>query len=357
MDSITQAALGGLCGEITLRKQLGWKGMAWGLFFGTLPDLDIIAYPWLDPMQRLSWHRGLSHSILLCFLAAFIFGWLISRLHRKKGVTRKQATGFVFITWATHIIIDCFTSYGTQIYEPFSSHRVAWNNMSIIDVFFTLPLLLGLLLACFFKKESGKRTGIGRATATWLCLYTSASFILKHRAHSYFERQLDDRGIVPHRMMTSPTISNIFLWRMIAETDNHYHVAYWSFFDEPDRLAHIDHTPKGHDHLKKLGAFPETEQLIWFAKGWHKVLPDPANPGTLLFIDMRFTEMVTPDSKRPVFVWRLEKSHGTPHHITFTQISFRDAASSKNIIHHLRQRILGGELDWMQAPWPWEKTP
>jgi len=352
MDSITQAALGGLCGEITLRKQLGWKGMAWGILFGTLPDLDILVYPWLEPMERLSWHRGLSHSILLCIIASFFFGWLLSKLHRRKGVTFKQATWFVFITWFTHVLIDCFTSYGTQIFEPFSSHRFALNNMSIIDISFTLPMLLAILLVFFFKKESKARTRIGRAAALWLCVYTAASFTLKYQADQYFQKQLSARGIKPTRMMSTPTISNIFLWRMVAETEGQYHIAYWSFFDDDDRPCRIDTTPKGHETLEKFKDYPETAKLIWFAKDWHKVVQDPANPDSLLFIDMRFTEMVTEDSKNPVFVWSLIEESNT---LKFQEVSFREKIDKKQTLAYLWQRILGNAPDWMHAPWPWEK--
>jgi inner membrane protein len=353
MDSITQAALGGLCGEMTLRKQLGWKAVAWGLFIGTLPDLDIIVYPWLDKMQRLSWHRGLSHSILMCLLAALVLGWLLARLHHKKGVTRRQATWFVFITWVTHVAIDCFTSYGTQIFEPFSNHRFALNNMSIIDISFTLPMLLGLLLVLFFKRDSRVRTGIGRAVAVWLCLYATASFVLKHQANRYFEKQLATHGIQPSRVMTAPTISNILLWRMLAESDGQYHIAYWSFFDDPGRPDRIDSTPTGHQTLTPLAHHPQAEKLTWFAKGWHKVVADPANGGTLLFIDMRFTEIVTPESKAPVFAWQLFEQ---PDGLDFRQVSFRDRSNAGETLDYLWQRIQGGAPDWMATPWPWE-TP
>jgi inner membrane protein len=70
MDSITQAALGALCGELVLGKKLGNKGILWGLLFGTLPDLDIIAYPFLTASEQLGWHRGISHSIFMMFVAA-----------------------------------------------------------------------------------------------------------------------------------------------------------------------------------------------------------------------------------------------------------------------------------------------
>ena len=130
-----------------MRKQLGWKAPMWGFFWGTLPDLDIIAYPFLEPIDRLGWHRGLSHSILIMVIASVIFGYLLAKLHRKKGITPVQAGWFVFLTWSTHVLIDCFTTYGTQIYEPFATTRVALNNMSIIDLSFTLPMLLALIFA------------------------------------------------------------------------------------------------------------------------------------------------------------------------------------------------------------------
>lgn len=356
MDSITQAALGGLCGEITLRKQIGWKGLAWGVLFGTLPDLDIVAYPWLEPTEQLSWHRGLSHSILVTVLAPLLFGWLLSMLHRKKGVTFKRAAWFIFITMVTHILIDCFTSYGTQVLEPFSSYRAAFNNMSIIDISFTLPMLLALLLVLFFDKQSKKRTWIGRMAAIWLCLYTAASFVVKHRANSYFEKQLSQRGIEPHRMMTSPTISNIFLWRMLAETDGHYHVAYWSLLDDDDRLANITHLPKGHEHLENFEHFPETQTLRWFARDWHMIIPDQNDPDAVLFIDMRFTEMVTTDRKRPVFVWTLKPDPEDAAHLKFSSVSYREEASPRKTINYLWQRIQGRAPEWMNAPWPWEAS-
>ena len=114
MDSVTQAALGALCGEITMRKQLGWKAPLWGFFFGTFPDLDVLISPLLNPIAQLSWHRGISHSILICFLATPLFGFLLSKLHRQKGITFPQASWFVFLTWSTHVLIDCFTTYGTH---------------------------------------------------------------------------------------------------------------------------------------------------------------------------------------------------------------------------------------------------
>ena len=83
MDSITQAALGALCGELVLGKKLGNKGILWGLLVGTLPDLDIIAYPFLSSSEQLGWHRGISHSILMMFVVAAGLGWWLHGFYQK----------------------------------------------------------------------------------------------------------------------------------------------------------------------------------------------------------------------------------------------------------------------------------
>ena len=68
-------------------------------------------------------------------------------------------------------------------------------------------------------------------------------------------------------MMTAPTISNIFLWRMLAESEGDYHIAYWSFFDKPDRPCRIDTTPSGHTLLEApQGTTRRLQKLTWFAK-------------------------------------------------------------------------------------------
>jgi inner membrane protein len=63
MDSLTQATLGAAVTHAVWHRPLGRKALGWGVALGTLPDLDIVIYPWLDQVQRLYWHRGESHSL------------------------------------------------------------------------------------------------------------------------------------------------------------------------------------------------------------------------------------------------------------------------------------------------------
>ena len=91
-----------------------------GAALGTLPDLDVIPTNLLlsDPVDRLTWHRGPSHSL---FVLPFV-AWAIWAFFRKRGGRVAQAPRAWF--WAillalvTHPLLDAFTVYGTQLWWP-----------------------------------------------------------------------------------------------------------------------------------------------------------------------------------------------------------------------------------------------
>ncbi|MBD3331441.1 metal-dependent hydrolase, partial [candidate division GN15 bacterium] len=137
MDSLTQLTLGAAVGEATLGKSAGNRAIMWGAIAGTLPDLDVIANPLLDEITQLGWHRGPSHAFFFLTIGAPILGWLISRVHGKYGSWR-QWTVLVYFAFITHVILDTFTVYGTQLFRPFSHYPAAFNSISIIDPLYTL---------------------------------------------------------------------------------------------------------------------------------------------------------------------------------------------------------------------------
>ncbi|MBK7888177.1 MAG: metal-dependent hydrolase [Bacteroidetes bacterium] len=83
MDSITQFVLGAALGELVAGKKAGNKALFWGGVAGTIPDLDIVFSPLFTELENLSVHRGFSHSLVFGFLAAPVFGWLVSKIYRK----------------------------------------------------------------------------------------------------------------------------------------------------------------------------------------------------------------------------------------------------------------------------------
>lgn len=304
MDSITQAALGAVIGELTLGKKLGWRGAAWGAFFGTLPDLDVVVMPFLSEAARFTWHRGYSHSILFWFLGSLVLAPLLARLHRKRGLSFGRAYLFLFLTFSTHALIDCFTTYGTQILEPFSSARVAFNNIYIIDLFFTLPMLLSLALVFFFQPESQKRRQINAVFLTMSCLYVVLSFGMKGWATRTIQAQMEEMIPGAKLVATAPTLSNILLWRGLIETPEALWVTYWSPFDtEPCRF---DYHAKNHELLPPQADNQLLDNVLWFTRGYNLVRQN--NLGQATVIDMRFNEVHDPTNQAivPIFQWHLE---------------------------------------------------
>jgi len=303
VDPVTQAALGGVMGELVLGRKLGWRGVAWGLGFGILPDLDLFLLPFVEEAERIRVHRGLSHSIFAMVVAALIFAKPLSLLHRRRGLTTKEAGWFVFLVWSTHVLIDVFTSYGTQIYEPFSDERVAWSNFFIIDFFFTLPMLVGLIWVLFREPGSAGRRRIMWRAFSLSCLYVVFSFVMKLWAIDQIKTRLADEIPGGDVVSVAPTPFNTLLWRGLIETDEAYWATYWSPFDEkPGKYEFI---PKQWDLLKKFEGQDHFESLKWFSKG-HWVARE-LDDGKLVLVDVRFGEMRDLEEGKisPRFRWHL----------------------------------------------------
>ena len=90
MDSLTQIVLGAAVGEVIAGSKAGNKGALWGAVCGTIPDLDVAFGYFMSDLDRNTFHRSVSHSLLFFILAAPIMGLLIKRIHPYVGVSWKQ---------------------------------------------------------------------------------------------------------------------------------------------------------------------------------------------------------------------------------------------------------------------------
>ena len=185
MDSITQAALGAAVGEAVLGKKIGHGAAILGAIVGTIPDLDILLTPMFSSIERLSVHRGFSHSILFCLLGAFLLSYLMSKWKPLgKGIKKlafRRLWIFNFLALFTHVLLDAFTTYGTLLFLPLSDKRVSFDSINIVDPVYTIPLILGLLLSMKREQSSEARSipnWIGVGVSTLYLLFT-----LGHKSH------------------------------------------------------------------------------------------------------------------------------------------------------------------------------
>jgi inner membrane protein len=308
VDSITQAALGAAVAEAGMGRRLGNKAIVWGAALGTLPDLDIVVYPWLDHIQRLEWHRGWSHSLIVMAAVSPFFGWLLSRIHHG-AVSPLRATLTLFAVFATHTLIDVFTVYGTMVFAPFSDYRAGWNNLFIIDPLFTAPLLLGLAIALFCRSDSRLRLRANTAGLLLASLYAAWSLGAKSHADSRMRENLASAGIETRRFISTPTPFNTLLWRGLAERDDDFVITYHSLLN-PHAPPSFDFIPKNHELLAPIADSREATRLAWFSNGFYSVRKTDRG---WHISDWRFGEWRTSDgplseTNPPVsiFSWHLE---------------------------------------------------
>jgi inner membrane protein len=153
MDPLTQGTIGAVLPQALSKKNLGIVALL-GFLSGMAPDLDIFIRSSTDPLLSLEYHRQFTHSLvfipfggLICALFLFVVFKKISPFNFKKTWL------YCTLGYGTHGLIDACTSYGTLLFWPFSDMRIAWNNISIIDPLFTLPLILLIALATIKKKN------------------------------------------------------------------------------------------------------------------------------------------------------------------------------------------------------------
>lgn len=229
MDPISQASLGAsLSQSFTNDRTKQISAMVIGALSGMAPDLDVFINSDSDPLLFLEFHRQFTHSLffipigaLICsliFYPLFNSNW-INRKKKKPGLSFAQIYLFSFLGYATHGLLDACTSYGTQLFWPFSSARISWNTVSIIDPLFTLPVVILIVLAAYRKNAR-----YARIAFVYAFIFLSLGLVQKHRAETALYTLAQQRGHLVERIQVKPSFANRHVWKLIYEYDGRYYV-------------------------------------------------------------------------------------------------------------------------------------
>jgi inner membrane protein len=350
VDSLTQAALGAVVGELVLGRQLGRRAIAWGALFGMLPDLDV-AFEWLLPTAwGLVMHRGISHSLVLTGLLTWLLAKPLAKRWKKDKVTPQRAAWFVFLAWGTHVLIDVFTVYGTGVLDPLPLPRLSTDNLSIIDPLFTIPLVVAVIIGLFVKPKEWKK-GKGIRSAAW-CLGISSFYVIlsiwaKFSVGRAVEADLVKRGITWQRKMEAPTIGNIVLWRVVVDRPGEFWVGYRSAFDDNSQPIRWTVVPKREEIAAKHADAREVKIVKWFSKGWW--IARESADGVWL-ADLRFAELRSWDERgvafRFPFTWTYQPD-STKDRLRYQQ---REARDPGEMLRRMGRRISGEGSAWDGNP-------
>ncbi len=309
MDSLSQIVLGAAVGEIALGKKIGNWGQFIGAIAGTIPDLDILLNPlFSDELTKLQIHRGYSHSMFVHLVLAIPFAWLCHIIFKKRFSFKLW-----YVTWylcfLTHTLLDCCTTYGTQLFLPFTNYLVGFNNIAVVDPFWTLPFMLILIVCMFMRRENPKRIKWAYASVAYSLFYMGYTLVNKYNVHQHFAEELKRNNIETTALYTSPSMFNNWLWSGIAATNDSIYVAEYSTLQDKEEVEWVAFS-RNLSLLENHPAQREIEVLKWFSQGKYMV---QEVDGELHFFLIKWGRMdyrKTDAHEAFVFYWRIHQENG-----------------------------------------------
>ena len=178
MDTITHGIAGALIGKAVFRGEDMFASgsinrgrvITWSLMLGAIfPDSDVFRDIFSsDKLLIVTWHRSLTHSLVLLPLWALLLAAITQALGRwRKWELPSFAAlaGIYAVGLLSHILLDLVTSFGTMIWSPLQWSRPAWDLIFIVDFTLTAIFLVPQLLAWVYSHPEKVKA---RAIGVWL---------------------------------------------------------------------------------------------------------------------------------------------------------------------------------------------
>jgi len=336
MDPISQGVLGAalpLSASKGVVKTDQLKTLAWlGCIAGMAPDIDVLIQSPTDPILFLEYHRQFTHSLIFIPVGALICSLLFHRWY-KSNLSFKQGYLVCLLGYGTHALLDACTTYGTQLLWPFSDLRIAWNNVSVVDPLFTVPILILVIVAV--RKANPVYS---KVALLWGLTYLLFGVLQRERAENLGWELAISRGHSPVRLEAKPGFGNLFLWKIVYEADNRFFVDGYRMGVEPGFFEGSN--IKKLDIKRDLPWLSESTQQAndlarfnWFSNDYLGI--DPTNP--LHLIDIRYSML--PNEINPMWGIVLNPDAGATEHVIYRA----DRSRSPERIEKLANMLFGAE--------------
>ena len=218
MDPLTQGTLGAALSQTAAQPAKVRACAAAGAIAGVAPDLDILIRSSTDPLLYLEFHRQFSHSLIFIPIGAGLCALLLLPV-LKRWLSLRELWLACLLGFATHGLLDACTSYGTQLFWPFSDVRVAWNWISVVDPLFSGPLFVLVVLAVLRRNRIFAVAGL-----CWALIYLGMGAYQHQRATDVAQTLASARGHSVERIAVKPSFANLILWKAIYEASGKIYV-------------------------------------------------------------------------------------------------------------------------------------
>ncbi|MEM1402459.1 MAG: metal-dependent hydrolase [Pseudomonadota bacterium] len=312
MDPITQGALGASMPQSVARPQRMGLAMLCGVLGGMAPDLDVLVSSSADPLLFLEYHRQFTHSLVFIPFGALLVAsalWFV--FGRARSWPFGQIYVYCFLGYATHGLLDACTTYGTLLLWPFSDARIAWNNISIVDPLFTVPLLVGVILARWRRSPWPARLALA-----WGVTYLGLGAVGRDMAAEEGLRVAHSRGHSPEFVDAKPSFANLVLWKTIYREGGRYFVDAIRIGSEPvvfegESVAALDLSRDFPWLDRQSLQGRDVERFRWFSAGY--LAADPEMPDRI--IDLRYS--LLPNEIKPLWGIQLFRAQQNSRHVDY----------------------------------------
>jgi inner membrane protein len=342
MDTVTHGLTGWLIARSVPQEQ-GRKTATAAVVLGSiLPDADHVA-SLLGSEAAVRFHRGISHSFAGVAVSSLILALLLYRFGKWKEM--KKLYLLTLAGQLSHIALDLITSYGTQVFQPFSDARISFDLIFIIDLVFTGIVVAGI---CLSRRH---RPAMARAALAALAMYVGFAAVLHLRAEDAMRTAAERNGVPVVAVAALPRLTEIDFGKRLAslplvgegeawaaeelkrlpnlpipEAPGRYPfpagpLSWNGFVDDGRTYLRADVDPfagrvewkqrvvRGRDvpEVKALEGLPDVRTYLWFAR-FPVVQTSRVGTGTVVsFSDLRFGEL--PGRRRP-FVLKVIQEPG-----------------------------------------------
>jgi len=310
MDPLTQGALGAAASLVLLSKRVPLSAgrlACMGALGGMAADLDVLIRSDTDPLLAIEFHRHFTHSL------AFIpIGGLLASLPWFASPQLRQSARFVVLAssvgYATHAVLDACTTYGTLLFWPFSDTRVSLRWISVVDVFFSLPLLASVIASALRGTARWAALGLG-----WAACVMGLGAVQQLRAERLQLEVARLRGHEIERGAVFPTFTNHIAWRSLYRSGTRYYVDKLrvapfgaSCVTPGTSVPVLDNPLSDAEAARKMHPTSRrAERLIrWFSEDWVALDPEDAS----VVGDLRYS--FSPGEALPIWGVRIDRSSG-----------------------------------------------
>jgi inner membrane protein len=304
VDTATQALLGAVVGQAGFSHKLGRRALGWGALAGLLPDLDILANFTHGPFGEFLHHRGFTHALWFGPVVGPLLGYAVWRLYarspreaREHPAHRSQLPhpgdrdllggwiGLFVIALFTHPLIDVFTSYGTQLFAPFSDQRYALNAVGIIDPFYSGTLVVALVAGHALRRRptGARRIAFAALAISWA--YLGYGHTLNEHARRDVEQWLGAAGVEDARVRVYPTMLQPYLRRIVVRTAEEVWIGWYTPWRETGPAFERFRPAPPHPLIDALAQTREGTIFTWFAMGETAARITPNGDGFVVEID------------------------------------------------------------------------